>query len=82
MGAPALAVAALLLLAVAATAYVVGAQDSAADRQAFLALHNAARDDVGVAPLVWDNTVASYARRYAAARQRRLQARALQRALR
>ncbi|KAK3157953.1 hypothetical protein QOZ80_2AG0130770 [Eleusine coracana subsp. coracana] len=64
-----MAAALVVLLAVAATASV-DAQDSAAASQAFLDLHNAARADVGVAPLVWDDTVASYAGRYAAARQR------------
>ncbi|GJN21051.1 hypothetical protein PR202_gb08497 [Eleusine coracana subsp. coracana] len=59
----------VLLLAVAATGSV-DAQDSAAGNQAFLDLHNLARADVGVAPLVWDDTVASYAERYAATRQR------------
>ncbi|XP_062082795.1 pathogenesis-related protein 1-like [Humulus lupulus] len=38
------------------------AQDSPQD---FLNAHNAARAQVGVGPIRWDNTVAEYARRYA-----------------
>jgi uncharacterized protein YkwD len=59
-------VAGFLLLAAAATNSVGG---GAQDSTAFLDVHNTARADVGVAPLVWDVTVASYARQYAAARQ-------------
>jgi uncharacterized protein YkwD len=59
-------VAGFLLLAAAATNSVVG---GAQDSTAFLDVHNTARADVGVAPLVWEVRVASYARQYAAARQ-------------
>ncbi|TVU28882.1 hypothetical protein EJB05_20418, partial [Eragrostis curvula] len=36
----------------------------------FLAAHNAARQAVGLRPLAWDERLAAYARRYAAARSR------------
>lgn len=45
---------------------VVAAQDSA---QTFLDLQNAARAEVGVAPLALDDTVAAYARTFAAQRK-------------
>ncbi|CAA2991780.1 basic form of pathogenesis-related protein 1-like [Olea europaea var. sylvestris] len=36
--------------------------------QKFVNAHNAARNEVGVAPLVWNNTLAAYARKYVAKR--------------
>ncbi|CAN6251525.1 unnamed protein product [Urochloa humidicola] len=60
-----LPVAAAMVLA-AAAAIVVDAQDSA---QGFLDLQNAARAEVGVAPLSWHDTVAAYARTFAAERK-------------
>uniref|UniRef100_A0A0D3F538 non-specific serine/threonine protein kinase n=1 Tax=Oryza barthii TaxID=65489 RepID=A0A0D3F538_9ORYZ len=45
------------------------AADSLGSAQPFLDLQNRARADVGVAPLTWDDTVAAYARRYAATRK-------------
>ncbi|CAN6272054.1 unnamed protein product [Urochloa humidicola] len=50
----------------AATTSVVEAQNSAKD---FLDVHNAARAEVSVAPLAWDDTVAAYARKFAAERK-------------
>lgn len=66
------AVAASLLLLVQCVVTVLAgapttdAQDSA---QTFVDLQNAARADVGVAPLAWDDTLAAYARRYAGERK-------------
>ncbi|XP_058751528.1 pathogenesis-related protein 1-like [Vicia villosa] len=42
--------------------YVAHAQDSSTD---FVNAHNAARSQVGVSNIVWDNTVAAYAQNYA-----------------
>ncbi|CAI8591311.1 unnamed protein product [Vicia faba] len=42
--------------------YVANAQDSQTD---FVNAHNAARSQVGVSNIVWDNTVAAYAQNYA-----------------
>ncbi|KAJ1295803.1 hypothetical protein BS78_01G250700 [Paspalum vaginatum] len=62
-----LAIVLAVAVAVLATSTsVVVAQDSA---QTFLDLQNAARAEVGVAPLVWNDTVAAYARAFAATRK-------------
>ncbi|CAL4969401.1 unnamed protein product [Urochloa decumbens] len=63
---PLAAAIALAVAAITATTSIVGAQDTA---QEFLDLQNAARAEVGVAPLSWDDTVAAYARTYAAERK-------------
>ncbi|KAI3880914.1 hypothetical protein MKW92_005553 [Papaver armeniacum] len=52
----------IVFLTLALLIHVSKAQTSPED---FLAPHNAARAEVNVAPLVWDETVATYARNYA-----------------
>ncbi|KAM0882047.1 hypothetical protein ACQ4PT_032529 [Festuca glaucescens] len=52
----------LFVLASAMAAAVVTAQNSPQD---FVDLHNAARTDVGVEPVIWNNTVAAWAQDYA-----------------
>nr|XP_040241726.1 uncharacterized protein LOC109762454 isoform X2 [Aegilops tauschii subsp. strangulata] len=56
----------LLQCVVLAGAATADAQYSA---QTFVDLQNAARADVGVAPLAWDDTLAAYAQRYAGERK-------------
>ncbi|KAJ7946842.1 Pathogenesis-related protein 1-like [Quillaja saponaria] len=51
-----------LLLGLALMSHYTLAQDSAAD---YVNAHNAARSQVGVPPLAWDDTVAAFARDYA-----------------
>lgn len=63
--APVAAVLLVLLLAVDAGDAAQGGKSFASS---FLDPHNAARRNVGVRPLVWDEKLAAYARRYAAAR--------------
>ncbi|BAT86961.1 hypothetical protein LR48_Vigan09g255500 [Vigna angularis] len=52
----------LCVLGFVSVADVAYAQDSQAD---YLNEHNAARSDVGVANIVWDDTVAAFAQNYA-----------------
>ncbi|KAI3845020.1 hypothetical protein MKX03_001008 [Papaver bracteatum] len=52
----------IVILTLALTIHVSQAQTS---REQFLSAHNAARADVNVGPLVWDETVAAYATNYA-----------------
>ncbi|KAG8059193.1 hypothetical protein GUJ93_ZPchr0002g25202 [Zizania palustris] len=64
----------LLLLGIAllfpGNAVVVGAHPRGGDlRMQFLARQNAARSAVGLPPLMWDERVAGYARRYAESRR-------------
>ncbi|KAJ1257017.1 hypothetical protein BS78_K239400 [Paspalum vaginatum] len=61
------AVAFVLVFSMAMAASPSMAQ-STADEQEFLALHNEARREVGVEDVVWDETVAAFARAYAARR--------------
>uniref|UniRef100_A0A0D9WV59 SCP domain-containing protein n=1 Tax=Leersia perrieri TaxID=77586 RepID=A0A0D9WV59_9ORYZ len=56
----------LLLLVVLAIAEMGMAQNSAQD---YVDPHNAARSDVGVGPVTWDDTVAAYAQAYAEQRR-------------
>lgn len=53
---------AMMCVMVLALVHISLAQNSPQD---FLSAHNAARNQVGVGPLVWDNTVAAYAQDYA-----------------
>ncbi|CAL5091583.1 unnamed protein product [Urochloa decumbens] len=58
-----------LAFAVAATAAFLATPCAAQNSpQDFVSLHNAARNDVGVGPVTWDDNVAAFARSYAARR--------------
>lgn len=63
--------ASLLLLVQCVVTVLAGAAtaDAQYSAQTFVDLQNAARADVGVAPLAWDDTLAAYARRYAGERK-------------
>eukprot|EP00268_Persea_americana_P011503 TRINITY_DN14855_c1_g2_i2.p1 TRINITY_DN14855_c1_g2~~TRINITY_DN14855_c1_g2_i2.p1 ORF type:complete len:163 (-),score=7.27 TRINITY_DN14855_c1_g2_i2:145-633(-) len=61
MGSSNLSVAMMCVMGLALV-HISLAQNSPQD---FLNAHNAARNQVGVGPLVWDNTVAAYAQNYA-----------------
>lgn len=63
--------ASLLLLVQCVVTVLAGAPtaDAQYSAQTFVDLQNAARADVGVAPLAWDDTLAAYARRYAGERK-------------
>ncbi|RZC91833.1 hypothetical protein C5167_021546 [Papaver somniferum] len=52
----------IVILTLALTIHVSQAQTS---REQYLSAHNAARAEVNVGPLVWDDTVAEYATNYA-----------------
>ncbi|GAB4838374.1 hypothetical protein Ancab_027908 [Ancistrocladus abbreviatus] len=49
-------------------AHICIASDTNAYRTEFLAAHNAARKEVGVGPLAWDETLEAYAKEYAKTR--------------
>ncbi|KAF8730165.1 hypothetical protein HU200_017137 [Digitaria exilis] len=71
---PFLAAATTTVLLLVATVLLAGATEADAGKSlasAFLDPHNAARRAVGVGPLRWDERLAAYARRYAAAQSRR-----------
>ena len=53
----------LAVCAVIATTLIFAAVDAQSDE--YLTPHNAARSDVGVGPLVWDDTLQAYAQDYA-----------------
>ncbi|KAF8689846.1 hypothetical protein HU200_041477 [Digitaria exilis] len=68
---PLVAAATTTVLLLVATVLLAGATEADAEKSlasAFLDPHNAARRAVGVGPLRWDERLAAYARRYAAAR--------------
>ncbi|XP_062190630.1 pathogenesis-related protein 1-like [Phragmites australis] len=59
----------LACLALAFAAIVVAPCAAQNSPQDYVDLHNAARTDVGVGPVSWDDTVAAYAQSYAKQRQ-------------
>ena len=52
----------ILVCLMLASTHIIHAQNSPTD---FVEAHNAARDAIGVKPLVWDDEVAAYAQEYA-----------------
>jgi len=66
---PKLRLACLVAAALALAAIVVAPCAAQNSPQDYVDPHNAARADVGVGPVSWDDTVAAYAQSYAAQRQ-------------
>ncbi|CAN8288396.1 unnamed protein product [Cochlearia groenlandica] len=59
----------LILIIVATSFLAIATNVQCTEQQDFLDTHNAARSQVGVANLVWDTTVATYALNYANSRK-------------